>query len=175
MDLITGQNTSWEHAPQIEYCKEDSHSIQSLASFLSKILEQAYLGSSPLLAMVAGAKSQVCLLPAGELGPSSVALAHMHFIVLKLCNSAVLIYEGCISSSDPCWYRTHYFPFMCLCQRATGNQLLETDLKKQKNKQYFIVVILFQVTVPACSIYKEGNGDCLQANFFTSLKQKKKF
>lgn len=64
---------------------------------------------------------------------------------------------------------------MCLCQRATGNQLLETDLKKQKNKQYFIVVILFQVTVPACSIYKEGNGDCLQANFFTSLKQKKKF
>lgn len=132
MDLITGQNTSWEHAPQIEYCKEDSHSIQSLASFLSKILEQACLGSSPLLAMVAGAKSQVCLLPAGELGPSSVALAHMHFIVLKLCNSAVLIYEGCISSSDPCWYRTHYFPFMCLCQRATGNQLLETDLKKKK-------------------------------------------
>lgn len=72
------------------------------------------------------------LLPASEWGPSSVTLAHVHFIVLKLCNSAALIYEGCISSSDPCWYRTHYFPFMCLCQRATGNQLLETDVKKKK-------------------------------------------
>lgn len=107
------------------------------------------------------------MLPASEWGPSSVTFAHVHFIVLKLCNSAGLIYEGCISSRDPCWYRTHYFPFMCLCQRATGNQLLETDLKKKKNqktsqhnaKTFIIVIITSQVPVPAYSLCKEGNGD----------------
>lgn len=107
-------------------------------------------------------ETMLCLLPAGEWGPSSVTLAHVHFIVLKLCSSAGLIYEGCISSSDPCWYRTHYFPFMCLCQRATGNQLLETDVKKPPNttKPFIIIVILFQAPVPAYSLCKQGNGDC---------------
>lgn len=107
-------------------------------------------------------ETMLCLLPAGEWGPSSVTLAHVHFIVLKLCSSAGLIYEGCISSSDPCWYRTHYFPFMCLCQRATGNQLLETDVKKNPNttKPFIIIVILFQAPVPAYSLCKQGNGDC---------------
>lgn len=108
-------------------------------------------------------ETMLCLFPAGEWGPSSVTLAHVHFIVPKLCNSAGLIYEGCISSSDPCWYRTHYFAFMCLCQRATGNQLLETDVKKKKpntTKPFINIVILFQVPVPAYSLCKEGNGDC---------------
>lgn len=118
-----------------------------------------------LLAMVAGIPfpRDHALLPASEWGPSSVTLAHVHFIVLKLCNSAALIYEGCISSSDPCWYRTHYFPFMCLCQRATGNQLLETDVKKKKTnttKPFIIIVILFQVPVPAYSLSRQGNGYC---------------
>jgi len=99
----------------------------------------------------------------------------MHFIVLKLCNSAVLIYEGCISSSDPCWYRTHYFPFMCLCQRATGNQLLETDFKKKQNndttKTFIIIMILFQVPVPACILHKKGTGGCTQTNLFADVKK----
>lgn len=55
---------------------------------------------------------------------------------------------------------------MCLCQRATGNQLLETDLKKKKNKKasqhtaksFIIIVIASQVPVPAYSLCKEGNG-----------------
>lgn len=113
--LLTGKRleTPWEPSPQ-------STAIRTLA--LSKsILPAAF------------PETMLCLLPDSEWGPSSVTLAHLHFIVLKLCNSDVLIYEDCISSSDPCWYRTHYFPFMCLCQRATGNQLLETDVKKPQH------------------------------------------
>lgn len=86
-------------------------------------------------------ESRVSLHQASKWGLSPVTRAHMHFIVLKPCNSAVLIYEGCISSSDPRWYRTHYFPFMCLCQRATGDQLLETGLKKKKEVLYYCLLI----------------------------------
>lgn len=105
-----------------------------------------------------------CLLPVSEWGPSSHNLTHMHFIVLKLCNSAVLIYEGCISSSDPCWYRTHNFPFMCLCQRATGNQLLETGLKKKPTKSLnYPHVITYPQYLPTISKRTDlhlSNWDC---------------
>lgn len=73
--------------------------------------------------------------------PSSAALTHMHFIVLRLCNCADLIDEGYISSSDPCWYRTRYF-LLCVCVRG---QLAANCLEPVWKTQDWIMAVFMAV------------------------------